>query len=107
MTRKHIATAAILALALTPSGSAFAHEHRVSVAHQGDNGGQIIANGQLHGLFNDPLNPGVSCGGDPAGYGLESAHHGPDAGTPGKADGCYQTTGNVPPAQDVSNPVIQ
>jgi hypothetical protein len=107
MTRKHIATAAILALALIPSGSAFAHPHQVSVAHQG--AGQVLANGQLHGTFNDPSNPGLglSCGGDPAGYGLESAHHGPDAGTPGKADGCYQTTGNVPPGQDVSNPVIR
>jgi hypothetical protein len=27
--------------------------------------------------------------GDPAFYGLESAHHGPDAGDPGKDEGCY------------------
>jgi hypothetical protein len=102
VTRKHIATAAILALALTPSGSAFAHPHQVSVAHQGD--GQVIANGQLHAPFSAT---GLSCGGDPAAYGLETAHHGPDAGTPGSADGCYQTTDNLPPAQDVSNPVIR
>jgi hypothetical protein len=101
MTAKQIATAAILALALTPSGSAFAHPHQVSTAHQG--AGQVIANGQNHGPFVE----GVSCGGDPAAYGLETAHHGPDAGTPGRADGCYQTTGNVPPAEDVSNPVIR
>jgi hypothetical protein len=26
-----------------------------------------------------------------AGYGLETAHHGPDQGKPGKGDGCYVT----------------
>ena len=81
---------------------AVAHPHQVSVAHQGQ--GQVIANGQNHGPFS---REGVSCGGDPAAYGLETAHHGPDAGTPGKADGCYQTTGGVPPSQDVANPVIR
>ncbi|MFZ5854216.1 MAG: hypothetical protein ACOYXS_06915 [Chloroflexota bacterium] len=78
-----------------------AHPHVVSVAHQGD--GQVLANGQLHGPFVN----GVSCGGDPAAYGLETAHHGPDAGTPGRADGCYQTTGSVAPGLDVANPVIR
>jgi hypothetical protein len=79
---------------------AAAHPHVVTVAHQG--AGQVIANSQNHG----PFVAGVSCGGDPAAYGLESAHHGPDAGTPGNADSCYQTTGGVPPGQDVSSPVI-
>jgi hypothetical protein len=37
-----------------------------------------------------------------AGFGLETAHHGPDAGTPGKADGCYAVVGD--PADD--NPAI-
>ena len=50
--------------ALAPmAGPAGAHPHQVSVAHQGD--GQVIANGQNHGH-------GVSCGGDPAAYGLET-----------------------------------
>jgi hypothetical protein len=80
---------------------ALAHPHEAAPAHQGD--GQTIANGQNHGPFVN----GTSCGGDPAAYGLESAHHGPDAGTPGKADGCYQTTGSVPPGQDVSSPAIR
>ena len=80
---------------------ALAHPHQVSVAHQGQ--GQVIANGQNHGPFAN----GVSCGGDPAAYGLETAHHGPDAGRPGKADDCYQTTGGVHPSQDVANPVIR
>jgi hypothetical protein len=64
---------------------------------------QVIANGQNHGPFAN----GVACGGDPAAYGLETAHHGPDAGTPGRGDGCYQTTGGVPPGEDVENPVIR
>ena len=80
---------------------ASAHPHVVSVAHHGD--GQVMANGQNHG----PFSSGVSCGGDPAAYGLETAHHGPDAGTAGKADGCYQTTGGVAPGADVASPVIR
>jgi hypothetical protein len=92
---------AVIAAALAAAGTASAHPHQVSVAHQGN--GQVIANGQNHG----PFVMGVSCGGDPAAYGLETAHHGPDAGTPGRADHCYQTTNRVPPDQDVSNPVIR
>jgi hypothetical protein len=71
------------------------------------NDGQVIANGQNHPAF---LN-GVSCASadwaDPAWYGLESAHHGPDAGEPGKGDDCYMTTGGVAPGADVENPVIR
>jgi hypothetical protein len=93
--------AAIVAVGLATGGAAYAHPHQVSVAHGG--AGQVIANSQNHGPFVN----GVACGGDPAAYGLETAHHGPDAGTPGNADGCYQTTGNVPPGEDVSNPVIR
>lgn len=89
------------ALVLAAAAPVAAHDHMVSVAHQGD--GQVLADGQLHG----PFVSGVSCGGDPAAYGLESAHHGPDAGTPGKADGCYMTTGGVAPGLDVANPVIR
>lgn len=96
------APAAIVAAAcLATNGAASAHPHQVSVAH--NDGGQVIANGQNHGPFVD----GVSCGGDPAAYGLETAHHGPDAGAPGNADRCYQTTDGVPPGQDVTNPVIR
>ena len=99
MRRAVVLAAAAVALA-TPATS-LAHPHVVSVAHQGE--GQVLADGQLHAPFVN----GVSCGGDPAAYGLETAHHGPDAGTPGYADGCYETTGDVPPAQDVQNPVIR
>ena len=96
-----LALVAAGALALAVAAPAAAHPHVVSVAHDGD--GQVIANGQNHG----PFSSGVSCGGDPAAYGLETAHHGPDAGTAGKADGCYMTTGGVAPGADVANPVIR
>ena len=94
--RKALIAAGIVAGTLGFTGqTAGAHPHTVN--------GRVIANGQNHGGYVN----GVSCGGDPAAYGLETAHHGPDAGTPGKADGdCYQTTGRVPPALDDSNPAI-
>jgi hypothetical protein len=90
--------AAVAALAF--ANVAWAHPHRAEPAHGGS--GQEIANGQNHGPFVN----GVTCGGAPAAYGLETAHHGPDAGTPGKADGCYQTTGGVAPGLDDENPAI-
>ena len=89
--------AALAAAAVIGPTAALAHPHVVSTS------GQVLANGQNHG----PYVSGVSCGGDPAAYGLETAHHGPDAGTPGRADGCYQTTGSVAPGQDVASPVIR
>jgi hypothetical protein len=91
-----------MSLAVTP---AWAHPHQIDTNHNGviDAGDVQLANGQNHGPFVN----GVSCGGDPAAYGLETAHHGPDAGEPGSADGCYQTTGGVPPGEDVENPVIR
>jgi len=84
-------------LALNLVGAVSAHPHKAGPRNQ------VIANGQLHASFVN----GISCGGDPAAYGLETAHHGPDAGTPGKADlGCYMTTGGVAPGLDVHNPSI-
>jgi len=79
---------------------ALAHPHQASVAHQGE--GQQLANGAKHG----PYTAGLTCGGDAAVYGLETAHHGPDSGTPGKSDGCYQIDGTSP-GMDVANPGIQ
>jgi hypothetical protein len=93
--------ATVAAFAIGAAPSAFAHVHVVDPAHQGE--GQVVANGQNHG----PFVAGQSCSGDPAFYGLETAHHGPDAGTPGKADGCYRTTGGVAPGADVENPVFR
>jgi len=98
--RISVITATVAISLFGGAGIASAHEHVVSVAHQGD--GQVMANGALHGPFVN----GVECGGDPAAYGLESAHHGPDSGTPGNADGCYQIDGTVP-SQDVASPVIR
>lgn len=96
------------AMGVAAAGAAFAHPHVVMLP-TGDS--QVIANGQNHPRFIagtscesfGPI-PGSSIG--PAWYGLETAHHGPDAGDPGKGDGCYQTTGNVPPGQDDQNPAI-
>jgi hypothetical protein len=71
--------------------------------HETEASGQVLANGQNHPGFQDPNQDGLrlSCEGTlepedsgPAGYGLETAHHGPDAGTPGKADGCYAVVGD-------------
>lgn len=108
MSRTRNICVAVAVGALWLPGAALAHPHVVSTS------GQVLANGQNHGPFAN----GVSCGGDPAAYGLETAHHGPDAGVPGKADpvdgsrqetraACYQTTGSVPPGQDVESPVIR
>lgn len=103
MTKGKITLLAAVCCALGVAPAAAAHPHQANVAHQGE--GQVLANGQNHGPY--APGTGTSCGGSPAGYGLETAHHGPDAGTPGNADGCYQTTGNVPPGMDVASPVIQ
>jgi hypothetical protein len=94
-------------LALALPAVAAAHPHVVTTGHHP----QVLANGQNHPAF-QPVNADglrLSCQGvlepadaGPAGYGLETAHHGPDAGTPGKGDGCFATVGD--PAD--SNPAI-
>jgi hypothetical protein len=61
-----------------------------------------LANAQNHGPYQAD---GTVCGGDPAAYGLETAHHGPDAGTAGNADGCFQVD-SMPPGSDDHNPAI-
>jgi hypothetical protein len=94
--RMTLGIAACAMTALTLAGAVSAHSHTAGPKDQ------VIAHGQNHG----PFVSGVTCGGDPAAYGLESAHHGPDAGTPGKADGCYMTTGGVAPGLDDENPAI-
>lgn len=79
---------------------ALAHPHEASPAHDGE--GQPLANEQDHDPYSSE---GETCEGDPAAYGLESAHHGPDSGEPGKADGCYQLD-SMPPKNDDENPAI-
>lgn len=100
-----VVAAALFTVAL--AGPVAGHPHIVS----NPNHDQLLANGQNHPGF-QPVNADglrLSCEGvlepanaGPAGYGLETAHHGPDAGAPGKADGCYATVGNP---QD-NNPAI-
>ena len=111
MSRLIFAVIAALGLAvaagLFAAPSSLAHVHVVA----NPNHVQELANGQNHPLFGPVGADGLrnSCAGvlepanaGPAGYGLETAHHGPDAGAPGKADGCFATVGN--PAD--SNPAI-
>ena len=96
-----------VAALLLPAVPAAAHPHTISVS------GQVIAHGQNHPAFdagglacesNGPAGGVIPIG--PAWFGLETAHHGPDEATPGKADGCYQLTGTTPGA-DQPNPVIR
>ena len=107
-----LATVALLMTAMLAvlAGIAAAHPHVASNAEHN----QEIANGQNHPAFtyDAATNLSTSCDtsatpGDPAFYGLESAHHGPDAGDPGKDEGCYAATENdgVPPPPD-TNPAI-
>lgn len=100
-----MATIVAVAMVAVP---AEAHPHEVTT---GNGGTVILANGQNHPGFVEDTETGLfmSCEGiaplpnqGSAGYGLETAHHGPDAGQPGKADGCYATLG---PPQD-ANPAI-
>ncbi len=93
-----VATLAVVALGLTAAPAA-AHPH-VAENSRHD---QVLANGQSHPGFQPVGVDGLrlSCAGTlepansgPAGYGLETAHHGPDAGDPGKDDGCFAVVGN-------------
>jgi len=106
---RRVARSVVIAVAVAAalSGPAAAHPHIVA----NPNHDQVLANGQNHPAFQPIGEDGLrlSCEGvlelpntGPAGYGLETAHHGPDAGQPGKGDGCYATLGNP---QD-NNPAI-
>ena len=87
-----------LVTVMATAATASAHPHTAENAKGGE--GQIVANGQNHpGFVDQGDGTGMSCEGEnmpdnagPAGYGLETAHHGPDQGDPGKDDGCYVTT---------------
>ena len=96
------AGASVLVLAALPAA---AHPHEVANRHHT----QVLANAQNHPSFVDQGALFLSCAGvaeptgsGPAGYGLETAHHGPDAGTLGQADGCFATQG----APQDNNPAI-
>lgn len=105
--RRFVIAAAVTAIMTLSVSPAAAHVH---VAENSATG-QELANGQNHPGFASVDADGLrqSCEGvldpatsGPAGYGLETAHHGPDAGDPGKDDGCYAVVGN--PVD--SNPAI-
>lgn len=99
--RLMIPFSAFLLMTLTlVSFQAMAHEHTVV----NPNHTQVIANGQLHPGFDKTLSCEDGTEG-PAWYGLETAHHGPDSGIPGKGDGCYETD-TWPPGTDDRNPAI-
>jgi hypothetical protein len=100
--------AALAAVALLASGTAVAsaHSHNVN--------GQLIANGQNHYAF-VPQADGTFLTCDtftalpnvgPAWFGLETAHHGPDSGSPGKGDGCYLADASPLGEADDQNPAI-
>jgi hypothetical protein len=103
-------------LALLGAGTAAAHVHLTEKNPHHD---QQLASGQNHPGFEDEGELVTMCEGDlepqppaapsgPAGYGLETAHHGPDAGTPGNGDGCYSGVddGGALPPED-TNPAIK
>ena len=108
-TRELVAAGAVATglVLLGSTGPAAAHPHVVTTRTHA----QALANGQNHPGF-QPVNEDglrLSCAGvlEPAdigaaGYGLETAHHGPDSGDPGKGDGCYAVVGD--PAD--GNPAI-
>jgi hypothetical protein len=103
------------ALVLVSAVPAAAHSH---FAENGQAGaGQVLANGQNHprfvangdGTYSSCLSYGPPPGGTigNAWFGLETAHHGPDSGDPGKGDGCYTADGNPGAGQDDQNPAIR
>ena len=104
-----VAVVLFLVVSFSLAGSASAHKHYVTT---GDGETVYIANGQNHWGFTDQgdgttlscegIKPTANVG--PAGYGLETAHHGPDL-EPGQGDGCYTTYGDSVPSEDV-NPAI-
>ena len=98
------ATAALLALG---ASAASAHSHVIG------RNGQVIANGQNHYVFKLIDGVWMSCaefgelaGFGPAWYGLETAHHGPDSGDPGKGDACYAADASPLSEDDDVNPAI-
>jgi hypothetical protein len=108
--RRTALAAALTVAALGVATPASAHPHVAAKAHGGT--GQVLANGQNHATPQAGFTLICSTSPDgktsaPAVYGLETAHHGPDAGTPGKSDdGCYQNESDVrQPTADV-NPGI-
>jgi len=106
--RPPAAMLAALTLLVASAATASAHSHVI-----GSNG-QVIANGQNHYAFVmqadgtfltcDTFTALANQG--PAWFGLETAHHGPDSGDPGKGDGCYLADASPLSEADDVNPAI-
>ena len=113
--RALIGLTAVAALTLGAVAPVAAHSHFAEFGQAGD--GQVLANGQNHprfiangdGTFSSCLSYGPVPGGTigNAWFGLETAHHGPDSGDPGKGDGCYTADGSPGLGQDDQNPAIR
>lgn len=101
MKSRRVAGIAVTLGCFAAPSAALAHPHQAANAHQGT--GQVLANGANHGPATNAI---MFCQAEPGAYGLETAHHGPDAGTAGNADGCYQLD-SWPPTSDVNNPAIR
>lgn len=108
--RALIGLTAVGALLIAAAAPLAAHVHTAINGQGGD--GQVLANGQNHPrpfvLGTDGI--WYSCEGaaafGPAWYGLETAHHGPDSGDPGKADACYGADANPGAGGDRQSPAI-
>ena len=109
--KKTITTLVAGAALIQAASPALAHPHQI------EKNGQVLANGQNHPAFVRDANGNLmSCESNPkpanygpAWYGLETAHHGPDASGRGRGDGCYQIKGNLSPLDPRSdrNPAIK
>lgn len=105
----------MMALLLAAVGPVSAHQHFSENGQAGD--GQVLANGQNHprflpngdGTFTSCESYGAIRGSTigPSWYGLETAHHGPDSGDPGRTDGCYTADGSPGAGQDDQSPAIR
>lgn len=102
--------AMLVALTLLVASAAMVSAHTPHTAN-----GQIIANGQNHYAFvaqgdgtyltcDTFAQPFPNVG--PAWFGVETAHHGPDSGDPGKGDGCYLADAAPTSEADDVNPAI-
>ena len=113
--RTVMATLLLAGLLIIGAVPAAAHSHSAENGQAGE--GQVLAGGDNHprflpngdGTFSSCIAygpvPGSSIGS--AWYGLETAHHGPDSGDPGRGDGCYTADGNPALGQDDQNPAIR
>ena len=99
----------VAGLMITPAAAALwagpASAHAIHHVKTGNGGTQQLANDRNHGAVDFVSSPGLALFCVDAGealnsgntlsgamYGIETAHHGPDAQGNGLSDGCYATT---------------